>query len=55
MSLGYSLLRLQEMVLKPLPALRGLPTDCRTVKTIFFHNPMDLSSPPMLAPKWVEI
>lgn len=56
MSLGYSLLRLQETFLKPLPAPRGLPTDCRTVKTtVSFHHPMDLSSQPMLAPQWVGI
>lgn len=46
---GYSLLRLQETVLKPPPAPRGLLTDCRTEQTIPFHNPMDLSSPPVLA------
>lgn len=51
MSLGYSLSRLQETVLKPLPAPRGLPTDCRTAKTVSFHNPIALSSPPMLAPQ----
>lgn len=45
---GYSLLRLQETALKP-PAPRCLLTDCRTVQTIPFHNPMDLSSPPVLA------
>lgn len=54
MSLGDCLLRLQETVLK-LRAPRGLPTDCRTVKTISFHNPMGLSSPPMWAPQWVGI
>jgi hypothetical protein len=52
MSLG-SLLRLQETVLKPLPAPRDLPTDCRTVKTVAFHNPTDLSSLLMLAPQWI--
>lgn len=33
MSLGDCLLKLQETVLKLLRAPRGLPTDCRTVKT----------------------